>query len=256
MNDLYNDAYLNSTTEFINHIKEKSHNLLPLNGSPKNILEIGCGNGYDAIQLAEKNPLCQVTGIDIDEELISASIKNAADSKCSNVGFLLSDAEQMPFENNTFDIVRAERVFQHLKNVPAVMKEIYRVLKPGGTVSIIETDWPGMDIFIEDFSIAKKIIEILCQNVLSNGFASRKILLYFKESNIEKVDIDIFPLIMTKYPIATELIKFDHIIDIGIKNKTLTIEEKNIWLENIDFVSKNNCFNLTLNVVIYSGTKL
>lgn len=256
MNELYNNDYLNKSTEFINHIKQRSHSLLPLGHSGKKILEIGCGNGYDAIALAMKNPLCHITGIDINNDLIKASKQNAAASQCKNVEFIVSNAEKMPFSANSFDIIRAERVFQHLNNVPDVMTEIDRVLKPKGTISIIETDWPGMDIFIEDYHIEKKIIKALCENVLVNGNASRKIISYLKQVNISKVAVEVSPLIMTDYSVADTLIKFDHIIEVALKNNILTLSEKNKWEENIEFINKQNSFNLSINVLIYSGTKL
>lgn len=255
MNELYNNDYLNKSTEFINHIKERSHSLLPIGNSEKKILEIGCGNGYDAITLALKNPLCQIIGIDINNDLILASRQNAVASQCKNVEFILSDAEKMPFPANSFDIIRAERVFQHLKNIPDVMTEISRVLKPKGTISIIETDWPGMDIYIEDHRIEKIIIEALCQYVLPNGNATRNILSYFKKADISIAAIELTPLIMTDYAVADALIKFDNIIEVALKNNLLTPAEKNRWEENINFINKQNSFNLTVNILIYSGIK-
>jgi ubiquinone/menaquinone biosynthesis C-methylase UbiE len=255
MSELYNDSYLKKSTEFINFIKQKSYDLLPMH-SGSNILEIGCGNGHDAIEIAMRlGSSGRVVGLDIDNDLIEVSRKNALDRICDNVEFIISDAEKIPFENDYFNSVRVERVFQHLKNPAIVFDDSIRVLKKGGIFVLIETDWYGMDLYLGDSGLERKLNDILVKNVLANGMASREILYYYKKAGLQDIQFEVFPVHIKDYSIADQLIKFNHILKIGKELNKIDENDINEWNQNINFLLENNCFNLTTNIILCSGFK-
>ena len=255
MSELYNDSYLKKSTEFINFIKQKSYDLLPMH-SGSNILEIGCGNGHDAIEIAMRlGSSGRVVGLDIDNDLIKVSKKNALERICDNVEFIFSDAEKIPFENDYFNCVRAERVFQHLKNPAIVFEDSVRVLKKGGIFALIETDWYGMNLYLGDSGLERKLNDILVRNVLANGMASREILYYYKKAGLQDIQLEVFPVHIKDYSIADQLIKFNHILKIGKELNKIDENDINRWNQNINFLIENNCFNLTTNIILCSGSK-
>ncbi len=97
----------------------------------KKILEIGCGVGIDLIQFAKNG--ADVIGIDLADTSI-----DLAEKYFDQVGiegkFKRMDGEAMEFENNSFDMVYAHGVLQYTADAPRMIKEIFRVLKPGGCV--------------------------------------------------------------------------------------------------------------------------
>lgn len=94
-----------------------------LNG--KTVLDIGCGDGTDLKQLSSKGAI--VYGIDPSEEFIKkAQINNPPGTFVNGVG------ESLPFEDNAFDIVVSKWAIQTSTNVPGILSEAARVLKPGG----------------------------------------------------------------------------------------------------------------------------
>jgi ubiquinone/menaquinone biosynthesis C-methylase UbiE len=257
MKELYNDSYLKKSTAFINHVKQESYKILNFSKQDL-ILEIGCGNGYDSIELAKKvlHSKGKVIGLDVDATLIETCKKNAQNAACSNIDFIVGDAEKLPFEDNYFSIIRAERVFQHLKNPLIVFKEALRVLKPGGQLLLIETDWAGMNIYLRDVSLEEKIIHTLTDKVLMNGNASRTLLSYYIDSNVSNIAMKIFPVLINDFKIANELIIFDHILEAGKTNNIINEKDIAEWNTNTNFLIKNNTFNLTANLIIFSGNKL
>ena len=96
------------------------------------ILDIGCGIGGSARYLAD-NYGCFITGIDITEEYCKAA---AELSKLLNLEdkteFRHADVIDLPFENDSFDIVWSEHVQMNVENKQGFYQQIYRVLKPGG----------------------------------------------------------------------------------------------------------------------------
>lgn len=93
------------------------------------LLDIGCGTGF-IIDIA-KHLYEEVHGIDATEEMIS-KVKVDTDNITLHHGI----AEELPFENDSFDVVTAYSFIHHLYNYTDVLKEVNRVLKPGGTFYI------------------------------------------------------------------------------------------------------------------------
>ena len=95
----------------------------------QNFLEVGCGIGAVSKYVAGKYPL-NVTGIDIDPEQVQLAQKGIND--VPNIHFLAAEATNLPFPDNDFDIVLSFGVTHHISNWLDALREIKRVLKPGG----------------------------------------------------------------------------------------------------------------------------
>lgn len=92
----------------------------------KKILDAGCGTGWFSAEACRRG--ANVTSMDLGEGLLRQVAKKC-DSK-RVVGSIL----EMPFDDNTFDYVVSSEVIEHTPNPPQAIKEIYRVLRPGGIV--------------------------------------------------------------------------------------------------------------------------
>ncbi|WP_367651204.1 class I SAM-dependent methyltransferase, partial [Staphylococcus xylosus] len=107
------------------------------------ILDIGTGAGFLAILCAHQGGT--VTGIDLSPEMIEHAKVNAQHFK-QNLDFKIMDAENLDFEDETFDIVISRNVTWLLPNTNAAYKEWLRVLKPQGKLINIDADY-GKDSF-------------------------------------------------------------------------------------------------------------
>lgn len=109
-------------------------------GKGKRVLDIGCGKGVTACYLAQKYG-CEVVGIDVSEIMVEyareLARKKGLDGK---VSFRIADAHNLPFEDESFDIVIAECTTVLLDKEKA-FREFIRVLKPGGYIGDLEMIW-------------------------------------------------------------------------------------------------------------------
>jgi SAM-dependent methyltransferase len=97
------------------------------------VLDIGCGAGVDAIIAAKlTGPSGTVTGIDLVPEMLARASENARLAGVDNVTFRESSAEQLPFPDNSFDVVISNGVFNLVVDKVKALGEVLRVLKPGG----------------------------------------------------------------------------------------------------------------------------
>jgi len=96
----------------------------------KIILDVGAGTGRITVELAKKG--AEVTALDVSEKMLN-SLKSKVKSQKSRIQIIQGDAENLPFEDNCFDVVTAAFLIVHLKNPQHFFDEVYRVLKDGGT---------------------------------------------------------------------------------------------------------------------------
>jgi ubiquinone/menaquinone biosynthesis C-methylase UbiE len=107
----------------------------------KNLLDVASGRGAFACYYA-KNYGTRVTGIDINPEMVrSAEARARKDGVGDTVGFRVGDALALPFEDNTFDTVINECAVGLTSDPQQCLKEMVRVVKPGGDILIHESTW-------------------------------------------------------------------------------------------------------------------
>jgi SAM-dependent methyltransferase len=101
------------------------------------VLDLGSGTGFDAFLAANSvGPAGQVIGVDMTPEMVVRAGKNAERYKTANVEFKLGEIEMLPVPDNSVDAVLSNCVINLSPDKKAVYGEIFRVLKPGGRVSI------------------------------------------------------------------------------------------------------------------------
>ena len=101
------------------------------------VLDLGSGTGFDAFLAANSvGPKGQVIGVDMTPEMVVRAGKNAEKYNTVNVEFKLGEIENLPVPDNSVDAVLSNCVINLSPDKRAVYGEIFRVLKPGGRISI------------------------------------------------------------------------------------------------------------------------
>ncbi len=95
----------------------------------KTVLDLGCAGGFMAEAIARKGG--RVTGIDPAQDAIEAAKHHAADSDL-DITYDVGVGEEMPYPDDSFDIVVCVDVLEHVRDLTQVLAEVARVLKPGG----------------------------------------------------------------------------------------------------------------------------
>jgi SAM-dependent methyltransferase len=156
------------------------------------VLEIGCGTGFFTKEIIKK-PV-QLTAIDISPDLIEVARKNILDS---NVEFIIENAYQMAFDDQTFDAVIGSSVLHHL-DVNLALKEIYRVLKPGGYIAFTEPNMMNPQIALQKNIPALK--KTLGDSPDESAFFIWSIRKKLKKNRFTRVDIIPFDFLHPRIP--------------------------------------------------------
>ncbi|WP_086819216.1 class I SAM-dependent methyltransferase [Allokutzneria sp. NRRL B-24872] len=94
-------------------------------------LELGCGTGFFLLNLMQGGVIKRGSVTDLSPGMVEVAVRNAQ-SLGLDVDGRVADAETLPYDDDTFDLVVGHAVLHHIPDIPSAMKEILRVLKPGG----------------------------------------------------------------------------------------------------------------------------
>jgi len=121
------------------------------------ILEAGCGVGAQTKIIAKQNSDCHFTCIDFSEQSLKKAAKLAKEAGLVNTQFLNEDLTKLSFKNASFDHIFLCFVLEHVPSPHQILKELKRVLKPNGTITVIEGDH-GSVYFHPENKMARKVI--------------------------------------------------------------------------------------------------
>ena len=126
------------------------------------VLEAGCGVGAQTVHLARHSPQARITSIDISPASLEKARRLAEEERITNVQFQRADLFALPFGEGSFDHVFVCFVLEHLKEPVAALKKLRNVLKPGGTITVIEGDH-GSTFFYPESGAAMEAVRCLVE---------------------------------------------------------------------------------------------
>ncbi len=135
------DQILNHEADYAFRLRAKIILSQVLKFGPKKILDLGCGRGFYCQAISRLAPEAVVTAVDINNRYLKEAQKNMAGRK---IKFVKASAVNLPFRDNSFDLIIASELLEHIKNDQAVIGEIYRLLKTGGkaVISVPSKNYP------------------------------------------------------------------------------------------------------------------
>jgi ubiquinone/menaquinone biosynthesis C-methylase UbiE len=117
---------------------------LPSAGGPLRVLDVACGSGEPSISIASHvRGRGSVVGIDLAAAALEVARQRAAAKGLDNAQFVQADVHALPFDDESFDRVTSRMGVMFFADVGAALKEIHRVLRPGGRVALLA--WGPME---------------------------------------------------------------------------------------------------------------
>ena len=169
---------------FFAECKRESYDLLGATPGSR-ILEVGCGLGDDAVSLARLvAPGGSVVAIDGSQAMIAAARERHGD--VVGLSFDVADAAQLPFDDASFDACRVDRVLQHIADPASAVREMVRVLRPGGVLVAYDNDWETLTVDSADRKLTRTVLNAWCDRFPS-GWIGRRLVPLFLQAGLRDV---------------------------------------------------------------------
>ena len=115
--------------------------LLPHLSSGVTVLDIGCGPGTITGDFASLVTPARVTALEVTEDALNLARAEITRRGLTNVDFAVGDVHRLDFPDDTFDVVHAHQVLQHVGDPVAALREMRRVARPGGLIAVRDSDY-------------------------------------------------------------------------------------------------------------------
>jgi len=155
------------------------------------VLEVGCGVGAQTVTLAQRSPDALFTSVDVSAVSIAEARRRADLAGLTNVELRQADIFALPFDAESFDHVFVCFVLEHLTRPVEALTILKRLLRPGGTITVIEGDH-GSTYFHPDSPAAHAAIKSLVEmqrNAGGNALIGRQLYPLMVEAGLDAVSV-------------------------------------------------------------------
>jgi ubiquinone/menaquinone biosynthesis C-methylase UbiE len=167
-------------------------------------LDVGCGTGDDVRAMAAiVGADGAAVGVDVSDSLLDEARKRA-EAAGARIDLHTGDAHDLPFADSSFDVVRTERVLQHVADPARVLAEMTRVARQGGRIAAAEPDWETLVVDIGDRVLVRRIFDARCDR-LRNGWIGRQLAALFRDAQLADVGVSAESVIVTDLGLADAL---------------------------------------------------
>jgi ubiquinone/menaquinone biosynthesis C-methylase UbiE len=189
----YTMGYGSSATAIMGQRTADSHAafFLPYLKPRMRLLDCGCGPGTITLGLAAAVAPGEAIGTEIEATQVAIAQENAARHDVTNVSFKVGSIYDLPFADSSFDAAFISAILGNLQDVPKGIRELHRVLKPGGVIGVKEFDHGGDIAYPMDAGM-QKYIELYLRLRRENGHdgeAGRKIGVYLHEAGFRDLKV-------------------------------------------------------------------
>jgi len=218
------------------------------------VLDVGCGTGLLAHDMATLvGAAGGVIGIDISQDMLTLAERRCAD--LPQVQLKLSGAENLPERDDCFDAAACVQVLLYLSDIPTALSEMYRVLKPGGRIALIETDWRGTVLNSFDDSLTRKILAAWDDAVSSANLPVRLGPL-MSAQGFSAIGVTAFPIVSTSYtPGNWSFGMLEQFAQHAREQGAVSAAESQAWLDDLKLKGAEGSYFFCVNRFIFTAVK-
>jgi arsenite methyltransferase len=209
------------------------------------VLDIGSGAGLLTREVAaEVGARGSVVGIDPSESMLALARRRRAPDGAAEPRFVAGDANALPFADGGFDAVVATQVYEYVQDMPAALGEAFRVLRPGGRLLVLDTDWGSIVWNSADAERTRRVLAAWDEHLV-DPYLPRRLTALLSAAGFSVARREVIPLLNAGYaPNTFSAGLIDFIAGFVPGRQGLTEADARAWAEDLKALGDDYFFSL------------
>jgi arsenite methyltransferase len=221
------------------------------------VLDVGSGPGLLVAEMAQAvGPSGRVTGLDISDGMLALSRTRCADPAISErVSFIKADAAALPFPDGAFDVAVSTQVYEYVADLKTALAELHRVLRVGGRVLIIDTDWDSIVWNAGDQDLMRRLLAVWTER-FADPHLPRTLSRQLQDAGLKVRHRDVLVLFNPEYDPNTFSVANGQIMaDFAIAQHRMTRDDAEAWMQGLQRLGREGRYFFSLNRYVFMATK-
>jgi arsenite methyltransferase len=220
------------------------------------ILDIGTGPGLLALELAEHlAPDGHVTGIDVSPDMLAVAEQHRRRSRHADLmTFRDGDATALPFADASFDAVTSTQVFEYVEDVDRALAEAQRVLRSGGRLLVLDTDWDSLVWHAHDRERLRAILTAWTQR-FADPHLPTTLKRRLQAAGFDVEAIDVVPVLNADFDPDTYSARHIEIISDYVARHGITPDDAAAWANDLRERAQLDEYFFSLTRYVFSARK-
>ena len=220
----------------------------------ESVLDAGCGTGLLLEQeaLAVGNEGC-AEGVDFSEDMLERASARCVDMP--QVHLQQGNIETLPFEDASFDAASCTQTLLYVNNLDKALRELHRVLKPGGRIAVLETDWSGAILNSHDQALTQRIFGAW-DVALINPNLPKQLRPLLLGRGFGALRVEAIPILNSSYSensFSANMLK--NYAAVALKRNLISQTESDEWLQGIDRLIEQDAYFFCVNRFLFTAIK-
>jgi SAM-dependent methyltransferase len=224
------------------------------------LLDAGCGTGYDLRQLARRMPDgARLVGVDAGRDALARAATGVGDGgRCA---FVLADLKRgLPFDDGAFDVVFSHNLLECIPDKPGFLREIHRVLRPGGQVLCAHWDLDSQTVDGADKALVRRIVQAYAdwqQDWMDDcdGWMGRRLWRTFQGSGLFEGEVHPYVLTNTHYEPGWYGWESIQALSAMVRRGLIAADEYEAFRAEVAASAERGTFFYSMTTFVYAGRK-
>ena len=217
----------------------------------EHVLDIGCGPGFLAAEMGEAvGPSGSVHGIDPSPSMLAIAAKRRA---AAPLTFEPGEATSLPVADASIDVVTATQVYEYVTDMASALAEVGRVLRPGGRVLVLDTDWDSLVWHSSDPERMRRVLTVWDEH-LADPHLPRRLVRLLRDAGFTLTHTSALPMLNIGYredSFSAGVIGFVSGFVSG--RRGITAQDADAWADDLRRLGDDYFFSL--NRYLFLGVK-
>ena len=221
------------------------------------VLDIGTGTAANAMALVQHlGGNCRVSGVDTSQPMLAIGNKNLETFHFpGRISLQVTDGHDLPFADNYFDSCMIIQVLEYSKEPVRMLQEAKRVLRPGGKLLVVDTDWDSLVWNSKDRDLTRRIV-LEWSDHEADGWQGRKIQEYLRRSGFQNFRHEVYVITESSFKETGYSYMMTRIVsDYLIRSEKMDAATVENWISGLREQDRSGFFYFSLNRFIFLAIK-